>query len=118
MEWIEGTKLTDVQTTGNSVKENLVLVKVAIDSTLSQLLVTGVLHADPHAGNLLKVPLEDGKVTLGYLDFGLLSTIPSQVRDALVCAVALQVFERDVGECLGRGMPFVQRHDLICLTNT
>ncbi len=76
MEWIEGTKLTDVQTTGNSVKENLALVKVAIDSTLSQLLVTGVLHADPHAGNLLKVPLEDGKVTLGYLDFGLLSTIP------------------------------------------
>jgi predicted unusual protein kinase regulating ubiquinone biosynthesis (AarF/ABC1/UbiB family) len=59
MEWIEGTKLTDVQTNANtnndserqeSVKENLDLVKVAIDSTLSQLLVTGILHADPHAG--------------------------------------------------------------------
>lgn len=58
MEWIEGTKLTDVQTDANtnsrgrqeSVKENLELVKVAIDSTLSQLLVTGILHADPHAG--------------------------------------------------------------------
>ena len=75
MEWIEGTKLTDVQRRrdydGDStidangavicdnrgdkksntkmdkhaVKENLELVKVAIDSTLSQLLVTGVLHA-------------------------------------------------------------------------
>jgi predicted unusual protein kinase regulating ubiquinone biosynthesis (AarF/ABC1/UbiB family) len=57
MEWIEGTKLTDLQTNANtnnerqeSVKENLDLVKVAIDSTLSQLLVTGILHADPHAG--------------------------------------------------------------------
>lgn len=102
MEWIDGTKLTDVQSTGtnnmkeeDTIKENLALVNVAIDSTLSQLLVSGVLHADPHAGNLLKIQ-RDGSVTLGYLDFGLLSSIPSQVRDALVCSVALQVFERDV----------------------
>ena len=102
MEWIDGTKLTDVQTTGNyeqSIEENLALVKVAIDSTLNQLLVTGVLHADPHAGNLLKVLRDDGSVALGYLDFGLLSTIPSQVRDALVCSVVLQVFSKDVGKC-------------------
>lgn len=102
MEWIDGTKLTDIQSTGtnqskeDAVKENLAMVKVAIDSTLSQLLVEGVLHADPHAGNLLKISRDDGTVTLGYLDFGLLSTIPGQVRDALVCSVALQVFERDV----------------------
>ena len=102
MEWIDGTKLTDVQSTGAAmqnddvVKQNLQLVKVAIDSTLSQLLVTGVLHADPHAGNLLKIQRDDGSFTLGYLDFGLLSTIPQQVRDALICSVALQVFERDV----------------------
>jgi len=103
MEWIDGTKLTDVQSTGtnnlkkeDTIKENLKLVNVAIDSTLSQLLVSGVLHADPHAGNLLKIQKEDGSVTLGYLDFGLLSSIPSQVRDALICSVALQVFERDV----------------------
>ena len=52
--------------------------------------------ADPHAGNLLKIRRDDGSVTLGYLDFGLLSTIPEQVRDALICSVSLQVFERDV----------------------
>ena len=60
MEWIDGTKLTDAQNMGKnettsadvmeeeSVKENLAMIKVAIDSTLSQLLVSGVLHADPH----------------------------------------------------------------------
>jgi aarF domain-containing kinase len=103
MEWIDGVKLTDVTATTNNtggqsstVEENLALVKVAIDSTLSQLLVQGVLHADPHAGNLLKVRLEDDSVTLGYLDFGIVSTIPEQVRDALICSVALQVFSRDV----------------------
>lgn len=65
MEWIDGTKLTDVHTNTNennvdrseSVKENLELVKVAIDSTLSQLLVTGILHADPHAGKQYIVSL-------------------------------------------------------------
>lgn len=56
--------------------------------------------ADPHAGNLLKILRHNDdnnseEVSLGYLDFGLLSTIPERVRDALVCAVALQVFERD-----------------------
>ena len=147
MEWISGTKLTDVQgsagTTNTTLQnedavkeENLALVKVAIDSTLSQLLITGVLHgrccfisflflscthpwsiafhssnlkfffsffmslifftADPHAGNLLKIRRDDDSVTLGYLDFGLISTIPEQVRDALICSVSLQVFERDV----------------------
>ncbi len=109
MEWIDGVKLTDVaggnnnttsttegQNESSTVEENLALVKVAIDSTLSQLLVEGILHADPHAGNLLKVRLEDDSVTLGYLDFGIVSTIPEQVRDALICSVALQVFSRDV----------------------
>ena len=33
---------------------------------------------------------------LGYVDFGLLATIPNTVRDGLVCAVAELVFERNV----------------------
>lgn len=98
MEWIDGTKLTDVGTDDETeaVAENLELIRQSIDSTLSQLLVTGVLHADPHAGNLLKIRRDDGSVSLGYLDFGILSTIPERVRDGLTCAVALQVFTRDV----------------------
>ena len=98
MEWIDGTKLTDVGTDDEeeAVAENLELIRQSIDSTLSQLLVTGVLHADPHAGNLLKIRRDDGSVSLGYLDFGILSTIPERVRDGLTCAVALQVFTRDV----------------------
>jgi predicted unusual protein kinase regulating ubiquinone biosynthesis (AarF/ABC1/UbiB family) len=55
------------------------LAKITIDTTLSQLLVTGVLHTDPHAGNLFKVRHDDGSITLGYLDFGLLLTKPEGV---------------------------------------
>jgi predicted unusual protein kinase regulating ubiquinone biosynthesis (AarF/ABC1/UbiB family) len=44
---------------------------------------TGILHADPHGGNLLKGP--GGK--LAYIDFGLVASVPISVREALVCSV-------------------------------
>jgi predicted unusual protein kinase regulating ubiquinone biosynthesis (AarF/ABC1/UbiB family) len=98
MEWIDGSKLTDVDPTDpNQVKENLALIQLGIECTLSQLLETGILHADPHSANLIKVPNDDGTGSqLGYLDFGLLSSVPESVRDALVCSVAQLVFARDV----------------------
>ena len=97
MEWLDGTKLTSVTGTldDKELKENIKLIETGIDCTLSQLLDTGVLHADPHAGNLMKTMTEEGP-RLGYLDFGLLSTVPSRVRDGLVCAVAQLVFAKDV----------------------
>ena len=33
---------------------------------------------------------------LAYLDFGLVADVPLQVREALVCAVALLLFDRDI----------------------
>mmetsp|Transcript_16522 Transcript_16522/g.32807 ORF Transcript_16522/g.32807 Transcript_16522/m.32807 type:complete len:642 (+) Transcript_16522:146-2071(+) len=104
MQWLEGTKLTNFDV--GSVEENLAVVKKATQCTLKQLLVDGVLHADPHSGNLLKIKAEGGRRSdvgydLGYLDFGIISTVPSQVRDALVCATALLVFEQDVDAVAG-----------------
>ena len=98
MEWIDGSKLTEVDNDDEkALMENLALVETGIECTLSQLLTTGIMHADPHAGNLLKVKDEaSGEVKLGYLDFGVLSSIPSSVRDGLVCAVVQLVFARDV----------------------
>jgi aarF domain-containing kinase len=105
MEWIDGTKLVEDQslTDPAAKQENLALIQQGIECTLSQLLDTGVLHADPHGGNLLKCVEtsldDDGSSTvirLGYVDFGLLSTVPAQVRDGLVCAVAQMVFSKNV----------------------
>ena len=39
---------------------------------------------------------EQGVTRIGYVDFGLLSKVPEQVRDGLVCAVAQMVFARNV----------------------
>lgn len=98
MEWIDGEKLAKVGDSENlddaTRRENLEMVEAGIAATLSQLFGTGLMHADPHTGNLLKVKTDQG-LLLGFLDFGMLSTVPETVRDALVCAVAQLVFARD-----------------------
>ena len=149
MSWVEGTKLTEVaESAGQSNeqlrRENLGLIELATQCTLSQLLDTGTLHADPHGewterdtssssliaiicvflfvtiflslnphlclhaaspatcvhagGNLLKVRVDGSdppRYRLAYLDYGIVSYVPSQVRDGLVCAVAALVFAGD-----------------------
>lgn len=68
------------------------LIDLGIRCTLSQLIETGVMHADPHGGNLLRL---NDSGDLAYLDFGLVSEVPPTVRDGLVAAVTLLVFSRD-----------------------
>lgn len=43
---------------------------------------------------MLKIQTPEGP-QLGYLDFGLLSSVPEQVRNALICAVVHLVFDQD-----------------------
>jgi len=105
MEWIDGTKLVNLDTE-KSKQESLALIREGIDCTLSQLLETGVLHADPHGGNLWKykdpstgtttgIDNDSSKPRLAYVDFGLVAKVPVEVRDGLVCAVAELVFQRN-----------------------
>lgn len=112
MEWIEGTKLTDVDVLDDTdvingsrddrheklVQENLAIVKTAIECTLSQLMEDGIMHGDPHAANLLKVKSADkkGQAQLGYLDFGVVTSVPPRFRDGIVCAVVQLVFGRNL----------------------
>lgn len=107
MEWINGKKLDGFDGSDpDRRKRDLKVVEMGISCTLSQLLETGKLHADPHLGNLLRVNTPNKKkngsgngyadVRLGYLDFGLLATVPEKVRDGLVCAVVQLIFARNV----------------------
>jgi ABC1 atypical kinase-like domain len=69
MEWLEGTTLTEITSdTEETLKENLELLRCASASTLSQLFDTGILHADPHSGNLVKVrdKHNDDQIMLGF----------------------------------------------------
>lgn len=98
MEWIDYEKL-DLSLSRDDalIIEELKLVEAGISCTLSQLFETGVLHADPHLGNIIKVPsVNGGPSRLGYLDFGMLATVPQTVRDGLACAIVQLVFARDI----------------------
>ena len=83
MEWITGTKLTDVEEVQAKGIDATHLVEVGVECSLRQLLEHGFFHADPHPGNLLA--MEDGR--LAYLDFGMMSRIKPYQRYGLIEAV-------------------------------
>ncbi|MEC4985180.1 MAG: AarF/ABC1/UbiB kinase family protein [Oscillatoria sp. PMC 1068.18] len=83
MEWITGTKLTNIVEIEAKNIDATHLVEVGVECSLRQLLEHGFFHADPHPGNLLATP--DGK--LAYLDFGMMSDIKPYQRYGLIEAV-------------------------------
>jgi predicted unusual protein kinase regulating ubiquinone biosynthesis (AarF/ABC1/UbiB family) len=72
MEFVEGAKISDVsqyQSWGVQPEE---VVNILLDSYLKQLLVHGLVHVDPHPGNLFV--LSDGRMC--FIDFGMMSELP------------------------------------------
>ncbi len=83
MEWITGTKLTNVEAIRAQGVDARYIIEVGVQCSLRQLLEHGFFHADPHPGNLLATP--DGK--LAYLDFGMMSEIRPAQRYGLIEAI-------------------------------
>jgi predicted unusual protein kinase regulating ubiquinone biosynthesis (AarF/ABC1/UbiB family) len=83
MEWIDGTKLTDIEAVQAKGIDATHIIEIGVECSLRQLLEHGFFHADPHPGNLLA--MEDGR--LAYLDFGMMSRIKPYQRYGLIEAV-------------------------------
>ncbi|NEO81871.1 AarF/ABC1/UbiB kinase family protein [Moorena sp. SIO4G3] len=83
MEWITGSKLTDMETIKAQGIDAKHLIEVGVNCSLRQLLEYGFFHADPHPGNLLAT--SDGK--LAYIDFGMMSQVKTYQRYGLIEAV-------------------------------
>jgi predicted unusual protein kinase regulating ubiquinone biosynthesis (AarF/ABC1/UbiB family) len=96
MEWISGTKLTQLDAIEEQGIDATHLIEVGVQCSLRQLLEHGFFHADPHPGNLLAMP--DGK--LAYLDFGMMSEVKPYQRYGLIEAI-VHLVNRDF-EGLGR----------------
>eukprot|EP00892_Ulva_mutabilis_P007547 jgi/Ulvmu1/5164/UM021_0181.1 len=56
------------------------MINLGIESSLTQLLLTGILHGDPHPGNLILT--HDNRLV--YLDFGLITFVPPKAREAMM----------------------------------
>ena len=87
MEWIDGTKLTNLEEVSRQGIDAGHLVEVGVQCSLRQLLEHGFFHADPHPGNLLA--MSSGK--LAYLDFGMMSQVKPHQRYGLIEAVVHMV---------------------------
>lgn len=90
MEWIEGTKLTNIEAIRAQGIDATHLIDIGVQCSLRQLLGQGFFHADPHPGNLLA--MSDGK--LAYLDFGMMSEVDVAQRYGLVGAI-VHIVNRD-----------------------
>ncbi|XP_051191858.1 uncharacterized protein [Lolium perenne] len=99
MEWVAGENPRELlslskgisgNTTALSEKQKLEakgrlldLVNKGVEASLVQLLDTGLMHADPHPGNLRYTP--DGRV--GFLDFGLLCEMERKHKHAMLSSI-------------------------------
>ncbi|KAG7363890.1 ABC1 family-domain containing protein [Nitzschia inconspicua] len=72
-EWIDGEKGPWPGDDG------IKMVRIGLKCSVDQLMTTGLFHADPHRGNLLKTP--DGK--LAFIDFGMMADIDEEDRYGL-----------------------------------
>lgn len=81
-EWIDGVKLSECDK-----KEIQRLTPYAQEAFLVQLLQYGVLHSDPHPGNLLKMNDGDPRGEIALLDFGLVARIAKEDREKMVSAI-------------------------------
>lgn len=80
MEYFEGKRVTDVGPLGMLDIDGAGMADALFRFFLDTLLNRGLLHADPHPGNLMVTT--DGR--LGLIDFGMVARVPRRVRQQLV----------------------------------
>ena len=73
-EWVIGERLDK-----SSSEDITVLCSIAMNTYLTMMLETGVLHCDPHPGNLLRTP--DGKLCI--LDWGMVTRLNPDLQVTL-----------------------------------
>jgi predicted unusual protein kinase regulating ubiquinone biosynthesis (AarF/ABC1/UbiB family) len=91
MEYIGGTKITDVDRLAELDVDRTELAERLVRAYLKMLVEDGVFHADPHPGNLAVG--DDG--TLVFYDFGMSGRVQDEVRQGIV-DFYIAAAERDV----------------------
>ena len=94
MEHVEGRKVTDLGPLALMDIDARPMVEQLFRAYLRMILDDGVLHADPHPGNLLVT--DDGRIAL--LDLGMIATVPARVQTQIV-KLLLAISDGDGEEC-------------------
>jgi ubiquinone biosynthesis protein len=83
MEFLEGVKVSAVASGNRPDLDASVIARRGADAILTQILVHGLFHADPHPGNVLILP--DNVVA--FVDFGIVGRIDRRMREHLGHAI-------------------------------
>lgn len=78
MEWVVGKNLKELEP-----EAQLRMVNMAVQASVAQLIRTGFVHADPHAGNLML----DTEGRLVFLDFGLMCRVEPYIMEAFASGI-------------------------------
>ncbi|MCP4003557.1 MAG: AarF/ABC1/UbiB kinase family protein [bacterium] len=94
-EYIPGIKVTDTRRLQRANIDPSAIVARLLNAFAEQILEHGFFHGDPHPGNLLVVPTDDGEFELVFLDFGLMQEVPADFREQ-VMLLATGLLSRNV----------------------
>ena len=88
LEDVFAIKITDYSAITAAGIDRAEVAEVLSDTYLKQIFEDGFFHADPHPGNLFVTPTtatdgQDGTWQLTFVDFGMVGTIPDDLRDGL-----------------------------------
>lgn len=77
MEFIEGTKLNEIQKIKNIKKEKL--ADNIVNAVFKQIFIDGFFHADPHPGNIFVI----NKNKIAFIDFGIVGHLNDELRERI-----------------------------------
>ena len=92
MDYVIGTKVTDVEALKAQNWDVKALAKNLINNYMKQAFEDGFFHADPHPGNIL---IRDGKIT--FLDFGMIGVMSESILNKLN-DLLYAIYIKDTGE--------------------
>jgi len=95
MEFIEGTKISDVATPELLGIDTTELAEYGAKAFMKQVLVDGFFHADLHPSNIFITP--DGKIA--YLDFGMVGYVKEEAKEHMV-RLQFAILKQDTDEII------------------
>ena len=98
MEDVPAIKITDVEKLRASSVDVAPLARVLVDAFLAQIIKHGVVHCDPHPGNIGVLPTLPTPTLVVY-DFGNVVTLDPEFQ-AQINNIVVAVYQRDVDEFL------------------
>ncbi|HLG23996.1 MAG TPA: AarF/ABC1/UbiB kinase family protein [Candidatus Nanoarchaeia archaeon] len=77
MEFIDGIELHDIKRIRQQKIDFIKIINYGFDAVMTQILVHGIFHADPHPGNILVT--KDNKVA--FIDFGIVGYFDERLKN-------------------------------------